>query len=83
MGPIDDRHVDGGGPLYQQIYRVIREAILSGRIRPGGRLPVSRVLARDLAVSHNVVLIAYEQLIAEGYCVGQGRSGHIRGCRRT
>ena len=67
--------LSGSGPLYQQVYRAIREAILSGRLRAGDRLPVSRILARDLAVSRNIVLIAYEQLIAEGYAVGRVGSG--------
>jgi GntR family transcriptional regulator/MocR family aminotransferase len=67
--------LSGSGPLYQQVFRAIREAILSGRLRSGDRLPVSRVLARDLAISRNVVLIAYDQLIAEGYAVGRVGAG--------
>ena len=39
--------LSGSGPLYQQVFRAIREAILSGRLRSGDRLPVSRVLARE------------------------------------
>ena len=65
----------GTGPLYQQIYRSLRTAILSGRLRSGDRLPVTRTLATGLNVSRNVVLIAYEQLIAEGYAVGHVGSG--------
>ncbi len=67
--------LSGSGPLYQQIYRAIREGILGGRLRAGDRLPVSRALARDLAVSRNVVLIAYDQLIAEGFAVGRVGAG--------
>ena len=65
----------GPGPLYQQIYRALRTAILTGRLRSGDRLPVTRTLAAGLNVSRNVVLIAYEQLIAEGYVVGRVGSG--------
>jgi GntR family transcriptional regulator/MocR family aminotransferase len=65
----------GGGPLFQQVYRAIRDAILFGRVHAGERLPVTRTLARDLGISRNVVLIAYEQLIAEGYAVGRVGSG--------
>jgi GntR family transcriptional regulator/MocR family aminotransferase len=65
----------GAGPLYQQIYRSLRTAILSGRLCSGDRLPVTRGLAAELKVSRNVVLIAYEQLIAEGYAVGRVGSG--------
>lgn len=67
--------LDGTGPLYRQIYRAIREMILGGRLLAEDQLPVSRILARDLGVSRNVVLIAYEQLIAEGYAVGRIGSG--------
>src|SRR2546423_6584950 len=37
-------------PLHRQIYRGVREAILSGRIAPGARIPSTRVLAADLGV---------------------------------
>ena len=67
--------LSGSGALYQQVYRAIRAAILSGRLRAGDRLPVSRTLARDLAISRNVILIAYDQLIAEGYVVGRVGAG--------
>ncbi len=65
----------GPGPLYQQIYRDLRTAILTGRLRSGERLPVTRSLATELRVSRNVVLIAYDQLIAEGYAVGRVGAG--------
>jgi len=68
-------NLDGEGPLYQQLYRAVRSSILSGGIARGSRLPVTRSLARELGISRNVVLIAYEQLIAEGYLVGRVGSG--------
>lgn len=45
----------------------LREAVRSGRLAPGTRLPSSRELARDLGVSRGLVTGAYEQLAAEGY----------------
>jgi GntR family transcriptional regulator / MocR family aminotransferase len=45
----------------------LRNAVRSGSLRTGTRLPPSRVLAADLAVSRGVVVRAYEQLSAEGY----------------
>ncbi|MFJ9819022.1 PLP-dependent aminotransferase family protein [Streptomyces sp. NPDC101151] len=45
----------------------LREAIRSGRLAPGTRLPSSRDLATDLGVSRGLVTEAYEQLTAEGY----------------
>lgn len=49
--------------LFQQIRRLIQEECL----RPGMKLPASRMMARDLGVSRNTVVLAYEQLVAEGY----------------
>ncbi|MEV7479512.1 MULTISPECIES: MocR-like pyridoxine biosynthesis transcription factor PdxR [Streptomyces] len=45
----------------------LREAVRSGRLRAGTRLPASRELAADLGVSRGLVTEAYEQLTAEGY----------------
>lgn len=65
----------GPGPLHLRIYRALREAILTGRLAPGQRLPATRTLARELSVSRNVVLVAYEQLAAEGYAVARVGAG--------
>lgn len=54
-------------PLHRQLYSEMREAVLSGRLQPGNRLPSTRDLARELRVSRNTVIEAFEQLIAEGY----------------
>ena len=62
-------------PLYRQLYDGVREAILSGRLRPGARLPSTRVLAEDLATSRNTVLAAFDQLLAEGYLEGRVGAG--------
>ena len=57
-------------PLYRQLYDALRDAILSGRLRPGSRLPSTRALADDLGASRNTVLAAFGQLLAEGYLEG-------------
>jgi GntR family transcriptional regulator / MocR family aminotransferase len=62
-------------PLHRQIYFAIREAILEGRLKPGARLPATRSLARDLCVSRNTVMAAFEQLRAEGYIDGRVGAG--------
>src|SRR5262245_29397124 len=62
-------------PLYRQLYDGLREAILSGRLRPGARLPSTRVLAGDLDTSRNTVLTAFGQLLAEGYLEGRVGAG--------
>ena len=53
----------------------LREAIRSGRLHPGARLPGSRSLAADLGISRGTVVQAYAQLIAEGWLVGAAGSG--------
>ncbi|KFI05674.1 PLP-dependent aminotransferase family protein [Massilia sp. BSC265] len=56
-----------GQPMNRQIYQLLRDGILGGAIGAGLRVPPSRALAADLAVSRNTVTYAYEQLGAEGY----------------
>jgi GntR family transcriptional regulator / MocR family aminotransferase len=53
--------------LGSQLQRELREAIRSGRLREGERLPSSRALADELGLSRGLVLDCYEQLVAEGY----------------
>ena len=62
-------------PLYRQIYDALRGAILSGRLVSGTRLPSTRELTTELAVSRNTVKNAFEQLLAEGYLEGHVGSG--------
>ncbi|WP_329113980.1 MocR-like pyridoxine biosynthesis transcription factor PdxR [Streptomyces sp. NBC_01465] len=53
----------------------LREAVRSGRLAAGTRLPASRELAADLGVSRGLVTEAYEQLTAEGYLRSDRGSG--------
>ena len=64
-----------GGPIFRQIYLSLRQGILSGTYRPGDRLPSTRTLSEELGVSRTVVLLAYEQLLAEGFATGRAGSG--------
>ena len=59
--------LDGMGPLYRQIYRAFRNDILTRALPPGERVPSTRGLADLLKVSRNTAVLAYEQLLAEGY----------------
>jgi GntR family transcriptional regulator / MocR family aminotransferase len=65
----------GDTPLFRQVYLQLRSAILSRRLRPGTKLPSTRELAAQLAVSRSAVVSAYEQLLAEGYTSGRHGSG--------
>jgi GntR family transcriptional regulator / MocR family aminotransferase len=68
-------HVQGATPLYRQLYDGLRGAILHGQVQAGTRLPSTRALAQALQISRTTVLIAYQQLLAEGYLEGKWGSG--------
>jgi GntR family transcriptional regulator/MocR family aminotransferase len=51
----------------RSLQAALREAVRTGRLAPGTRLPSSRALATDLGVSRGLITEAYEQLTAEGY----------------
>jgi GntR family transcriptional regulator/MocR family aminotransferase len=57
------------GRLGLELQRQLRDAIRSGRLRADASLPSTRALAADLGVSRSVVVLAYEQLDAEGYLI--------------
>ena len=62
-------------PLYKQLYERLRGVILAGQLERGARLPSTRTLASELGVSRMTTVLAYEQLVMEGYLesrVGQG-----------
>ncbi|VVE38565.1 PLP-dependent aminotransferase family protein [Pandoraea terrigena] len=58
-----------GTSLQKQLLSRLKHAILEGRLPAGARLPASRTLAEDLAISRNTVSIVYDQLAAEGFVV--------------
>ena len=66
-----------GLPLYEALYRAIREDILSGRLTPGEKLPSKRALAEHLEVSKITVEGAYAQLLSEGYIRSQEKVGYF------
>ncbi|MEV0095488.1 PLP-dependent aminotransferase family protein [Streptomyces sp. NPDC050738] len=75
----------------RQLQEALREAVRSGRLAAGTRLPASRELAADLGVSRGLVTEAYEQLTAEGYLrsgrgagtwVGDSARAAVRGAAR-
>ena len=62
-------------PLYQQVCARIRDAVLADVLAPGTRLPSTRTLARELSISRNTVMTAFDQLLAEGVLVGRPGAG--------
>jgi GntR family transcriptional regulator/MocR family aminotransferase len=61
--------------LQSQIRQKLVDAILQGVYASGTRLPSSRKLAEQLGVARNNVVLAYEQLVEEGYLESRERSG--------
>lgn len=62
-------------PLFQQLYEAISRRIRERVIVAGARLPASRTYAAEIGVSRATVLVAYDQLIAEGYAEARQGSG--------
>lgn len=62
-------------PLATQIYRAVRDAIETGRLDPGAKLPSWRDMAAQLGVSRGTVRVAYQRLIDEQFAVGAGAAG--------
>ncbi|AWC33244.1 PLP-dependent aminotransferase family protein [Bacillus cytotoxicus] len=67
----------GDSPKYIQIYEQFKVFIERGDISAGEQLPSIRQLAESLQVSRNTTLMAYDQLVAEGYIRGEGRKGYF------
>ena len=65
----------GNTPLYEYLYRCIRDDILSGVLAAGEKLPSKRALADHLHLSVITVEGAYQQLEAEGYIRTSPRRG--------
>jgi GntR family transcriptional regulator len=64
-----------GAPIYRQIIQQIEYAILSGRMRPGDRLPTIRSLAVELKTNPNTIAKAYGELEIRGVLATQVGSG--------
>ena len=66
-------------PAYRSLARQIAEAIASGELRPGQRLPTHRAFADQLHISVQTVSRAYGELIQKGLIEGQvGRGTFVR-----
>lgn len=69
-----------GMPAYRQICNQVMALVDEGRLRPGDRLPSTRVLGPDLGLHRSTVLRAYEELRALGYL--ESRPGSYSTIRR-
>ncbi|HEY6334591.1 MAG TPA: winged helix-turn-helix domain-containing protein [Alphaproteobacteria bacterium] len=61
---LDEESVE---PLIRQLYRSLRDLILSGGLKSGAKLPSTRTLARHFRVARTTIVSAFEPLAAEGF----------------
>jgi GntR family transcriptional regulator / MocR family aminotransferase len=64
-------------PVYQQIVQALIHDIQRGRLLPGTFLPSSRELANTLGVNRKTIVLAYDDLIAQGWLASDGTRGTI------
>lgn len=64
-----------GLPVYLQIAQQIMEEIQRGRLAPSTAMPGTRELAEKLNVNRKTVILAYDELIAQGWLVSEQRRG--------
>src|SRR5688500_5972222 len=74
-----DLHLEvTGRRLRAGLTEALRDAVRSGRLAPGTRLPASRALASDLGVARSTVTESYAELVAEGWLTArQGSGTHV------
>lgn len=70
-------HLHENSPKYKQIYQSIRTLIENGKLNADTKLPSIRQLADTLHISRNTTLVAYEQLLAEGYIRSEDKRGYF------
>ncbi|MCE9632603.1 MAG: PLP-dependent aminotransferase family protein [Methylophilales bacterium] len=66
---------DSGVAVYLQIAQGIIKEIQRGRLLPGSLLPSSRELAEQLGINRKTVILAYDELIAEGWLIAKHKKG--------
>jgi len=54
-------------PIYQQIYRQVKNEILSNNLKEGEKLPSIRYLAKELRISVITTKRAYDELENDGF----------------
>lgn len=72
---ISDLSPSSSEPIYRQLYRRMREAIASGLLTPGDRVPAARALAKELGLARSTIDSAYSLLTSQGYLQARGQAG--------
>src|ERR1700712_1335216 len=74
ISPLDPA---ASGPIYRHIYDRFRDAIGSGLLKPGDRIPSARALTKELGLARGTIETAYSLLAAEGYIQARGQAGTV------
>jgi GntR family transcriptional regulator/MocR family aminotransferase len=73
--PLTSDLLDNNKAKYEALYDHIKDAIFSGRLKANDKLPSSRYLSKQVGISRNSVLTAYELLFAEGFVESRKGAG--------
>src|SRR5690606_537319 len=68
---------DSGQTLQAQIRQAIVAAILDRQIAASLPLPSCRILAQRLGVARGTVVLAFQQLVDQGFLIAKERRGHF------
>jgi GntR family transcriptional regulator, histidine utilization repressor len=69
--------LDGNGPIWQQIRRVLARPILSGEWPPGTRIPAELTLTKQFRTSRMTVGKAIQSLAKEGFVERKRKTGTV------
>lgn len=72
---VGDGSTGNGAPKYQQLVEAFSKCVISGRFKPGQRVPTETTLAEQLPVSVGTVQKALARLVANGLVVRHRRTG--------
>jgi GntR family transcriptional regulator/MocR family aminotransferase len=73
--PLNIQRDNDSQSKYAALYEHIKDAIFSNRLKPNEKLPSSRYLSKQMGISRNSVLAAYELLQAEGFIETRNGAG--------
>lgn len=73
--PLFQGFVLGKGAVKEQVYHILRDHILEGRLPPGTKMPSTRALSEMMSISRNSAIAGYDRLLDEGYIQTRKGSG--------
>lgn len=72
-------HTESNTPIYEQIIKAVKKALLQKELQTGDMLPSIRALAKDLEISVITTKRAYVELEKEGLiCSVQGKGFYVK-----